>query len=47
MSRTTASSEKMREPVPEICHEGKTMQRSVVSHVNNIYHIIESQRMFV
>lgn len=34
---TTASSEKMRDPVPEMCHEGNTMQRSVVSQVNSIY----------
>lgn len=36
VSRTTASSEKMSDPVPEMCHEGKTMQRSVVSQVNSI-----------
>ena len=27
----------MRVPVPEMCHPRKTMQRSVVSHVNSIF----------
>jgi hypothetical protein len=40
VSSTIASSEKMSEPVPEMCQEGKTMQRSVVSQVNNIYQML-------